>query len=509
MKDRLLILIAVVLWGISLVFRIPYIQDVPPVNNVAHIFMLQTLDIWEEEGPLQSHFAMKHTFSNPGDKAITYYKRYEDADGNNYYVSHPSLVQIIAWMCSLGGVFHLNNSLLMIMAMLLHLAGVLFLQRIIRILFSKNKHRASAELLVVIVYLFHPLILYMNTFHFFAESLGQCMLIMMCYVFLNIINKYEKLNIKHYITLVFVSFLFSSAEWMGIFFSASVMIAGFLFRKKGSVYFRAAIAIATGSFLAVVVYLFQHISLQDADTFVRALGIRYLERSGFFGQQYTDMGYSYSNPESYLLLFRQIAELFTGIGLVFLLPFITIFTKKTFNSKSISYRILITALFLCCTMYLVVLFSATVTHYIYIAKWVVPLILIFAYAYIGIVQKINSFLVKLAGTGLLILLLVWSVFIFRQKASLLVNPDPELLILAQKIAAESHDDESVFYIPRENDPQTTIIWLSYMSHRNMAVVGSEQEICSYRANVPEEYVFYYFEDNSFLVRRGRCAKKGE
>jgi hypothetical protein len=72
-----------------------YLDKLPPVNNVAHIFMLQTMKIWQQESALKSNFTMKQTFPDKGNKFVTYYKRYMDSEGNNYYVSHPSLSQFI------------------------------------------------------------------------------------------------------------------------------------------------------------------------------------------------------------------------------------------------------------------------------------------------------------------------------------------------------------------------------------------------------------------------------
>jgi len=504
MKTRLLVLFTIVLWGTTLIFRVPYLQKDPPVNNVAHIFLLQTLDIWEKEGPCLSNFAMKHTYAAEGDKFITYYKRYVDDVGNNYYVSHPSLTQFVAWLSSAGGLFHLNNRALMIMAMLLHLLGALLLQQIIRPLFHGSKFSVSAELIAVILYLFHPVILYLNTFHFFAESVGQLMFMMMIYVFLRLTGKNKQLNIKHLLILGVVSFLFSSAEWLGVFFTVSLLIVSFFIRKKNPVYFKAAIAIAGGSFLAVVVYLIQHLSLQDAETFMRALFIRYLERSGFFGQKYTDMGYSYSNPESYLLLFKQIIELFKGIGFIFILPLIALFMKKSSDSKSTTYRILIAALLLCCTLYLIVLFSATVTHYIYIAKWVIPLILLSVASFVFIARQFKGFFIKMSGIFILAALIVWSVVVFKQKASSFIVADNFLLKYVATIKTSAEQDEHIYCSPLTEYPATAIIWLSYMSGRNLDIVDDYNDICKNKL-AAGKYIYITAASNKIVSLRGNCG----
>ncbi len=280
-KIRNLIVFAIVIvsWAITLIFRMPHIDKIPPVNNVAHIFMLETFNIWKQEGPLKSNFAMKHTFLNKGDKFVTYYKRYQDAEGSNYYVSHPSLSQCIAWLLSGFGKFQLTNASLMWLAIFLQLVTAIIL-----IFFAELLVRDSPLLLLIqvfagLMYLFHPVILYMNTFHYFAETVGQTMFVITGYLFLKYM-KDEFKNQKWSIFLLFiVSFLFVSAEWLGVIFIAAMILLYIIKKQDGADYVMPVIALAGGGFLAVGLFFFQHIMLQDAATFFSAMKIRFIERT--------------------------------------------------------------------------------------------------------------------------------------------------------------------------------------------------------------------------------------
>ncbi len=511
MKKSYLIVLSITIWAISLVFRIPFLQDVPPVNNVAHIFLLQTLDIWEHEGPTKSNFAMKHTFDNPGDKGITYYKRYEDAAGNNYYVSHPSFAQSFVWVISGAGLVHVDNSFLMWMAMILHLVGIIFLVLIIRMITGHEKP-FIIEISAIVVYAFHPVILYMNTFHFFAETLGQLVFLITLWFFVRISCELKPSGMLQLVFAFLLGVLFLSAEWLGMFFMFALFTMIVFKRKQLQPFIKPVLAFSLGVISAFLLYIIQHICLKDAETFVRALGLRFLERSGFFGNQYTDMGYSYANPESYILILRQLWELMKGAGFLFFIPIVLLFTrgKRTTVAKGDqAFRWILPVLLISCGYYFIVLFSATITHYIYTAKWVVPLTIWLAISLTFIKERLKSRAVQISGLIMIAILTGWSVFVFHQKASLLQSPDNGMIHLAETIALQTEKDESVFYRAPENKPLTGIIWLSYMSQRNIAPAENESDICNYRANLPENYIYYYFENDSLYWKRGFCPKKGE
>jgi hypothetical protein len=505
------ILIPMFLWGITLIFRGSYLVSVPPVNNVAHIFMLQTLDIWQKEGALISHFAMKHTYPNRGDKHITYYKRYTDQAGNNYYVSHPSLAQTLAWIFSGFGAIKPTHAFLMWLAMMMHLTGAFFIQALIRLMMRRVKFAALSGFFGAMLFLFHPVLLYMTGFHYFAESVGHLMFVVTAFFTYKYSITGEELTPGRFFILLLTGFLFVSAEWFGLFFIGSLLLI-MLFRFRSlPLLMRSVIALSTGAILALMVFLIQHVSLHDAYALFKAMGIRFLERSGFFGNEYTDMGYSYVNKASYVLLGRQIAELMKGTGILFLpaLVLLVFSAKKFIHNISSSSKILIFSMFLACFGYLVLMFSATITHYIYMGKWVVPLILIS----IQILSQINPMQGKkimLIAAGVIITFsMLWSVNVFQHKAAHFTESDPALVSMASVMKGESKADESVFCDLSEEYPMTAIIWLSWSSGRNIALASDENKVCDYMANPPEKYIYFRLSGRNVVFSRGTCRKKGE
>jgi hypothetical protein len=510
-SKRLFYLIPLLFWGLTLFFRIPHVNNDVPINNVAHTFMLQTLQIWNDEGPFESCFAMKHTYQNSGDKFITYYKRYCDADGNNYYVSHPSLAQALAWVLSGGGFISPSNSYLMWLAMFMHLVGAYFLMFLILQIFKTHTRKWHAAIFGVFMYLFHPVLLYMNTFHFFAESVGQMLFVAASYlVFRNAIEQNNRTPVS-WMLLFISSFLFVSAEWMGVFFCFALMVMVFVYGKSIKQKFFPMFIVCAGGVVAVLVFVFQHVSLYEPMAFFKAMGIRFLERSGFFGDHYTDMGYSYANPNSYLLLLKQVGELLKGVGVLFLLPILAWFInrKQKAEKRNPHFRFLIGGLFLACFLFLIVFFSATITHYIYTARFVLPLILLSVMALISLPDVFLKKVDRSVVWFFVGLIMGWSLWVFNQKSALLVYPDEQLHQLAAKIGESADEKESIFYINPQQYPTTTVIWLSYASGRNIAAVNDAEGVCKYMAMLPDKYMLVYFEDNAFNFQHGKCTKKGE
>jgi|GEM_PF-1812325 len=503
------ILFTILIWGFSLIFRVAYLDSTPPVNNVAHLFLLKTMDIWNKEGPAESCFTMKHTYGNSGDKFITYYKRFTDDSGNNYYVSHPPLTQFLTWIFTGFGSFRANNTFLMWLAMLFHLTGAIFLIKIIKLIYNSNSFSKAAQIIAGTLYVFHPVVLYMFTFHFFAESVGQLMFIIMMYALASITMKATSIS-KYGIILLFItSFLFSLSEWLGVVFAVSFLLSVFLSKKATAFQLRStAIAMIAGSAAAVFVFFLLHISLQDTETFIRALGIRFLERSGFFGKEYTDMGYAYSNPHSYSLLLKQIFELMRGVGFILFALVIVYFRKRKSILKAYDpmVKTIIISAFLACLLYLIILFSASVTHYIYSAKWVIPIILIVAITVPELHLHTESTFKKITSYIFVIICVFWSIYIFRQKAEHLIRADQHLKNYASMIRNNSETDESVFVAPFESrNPETTVIWLSYSSGRNIAVAENQQEICDFLKMKGGKFVYYRFEQHKLQAQHGECV----
>lgn len=508
LKKHSIFLIVTVCWAVSLIFRMQYVEKTPPVNNVAHIFMLQTIQVWQHEGPMKSHCAQKHTFHNNGDKFITYYKRYMDNKGNNYYVSHPSLSQCFVWLFTGFGKFPVNNATLMWLAMFLQLITTCVLVCFVHLL-TQNHSRFFIQIIAALIYLFHPVLLYMNTFHFFAETLGQTMFIVTGFLIL----KYIKMDFKNSrwgLVLLFVaSFLFVSSEWLGIIFILSMGLMYLMQFRRSQILLKPLIALSAGGLLAIMTFIIQHSTLQDFITLARALWIRFLERSGFFGNEYTDLGYSYSNPETYLLFAGKILNLFEGTGFLLIILLIFMFVNRNklnfhFDNNN---RLIINVMLFSCIFYTLIFFSATAIHYVYIAKWIVPLILISVISLQILFVLLRRSFVKVFSLLLIISLVIWSVIIFERKSVLMVKPDKTLMQYAKYISRESEKELPVFCKPLHGYSDYTVIWLSFASGRNLKYYESQDDVCRKQLPAPEKYLYFSYDGKMFSKIQGNCTQQ--
>lgn len=113
----------------------------------------------------------------------------------------------------------------------------------------------------------------------------------------------------------------------------------------------------------------------------------------------------------------------------------------------------------------------------------------------------------MTGAFILIFLLIWSVWIFRKKADLLELPDPFIIELAEHISSQTKKHEQVFCSTLADYPTTAIIWLNYASGRNIAIVGKEEDICTYLPGKTEQYAYYFVKNKSFSTHKGKCGEQ--
>lgn len=478
-KRHFIVPAILLLWGLSIIPRTHYFSEQPAVNNVAHLFTLTTLHIWQQEGPIASNLTLKQTYLNKGDRFNTYYVRYMDKRGNNYYVSHPPGATVFAYLLSFGGLIPTNNLFLIFLALLIHLGGAILIALIVMQTTGYANNAFAASLIAAAIYLFHPILMYMHTFHFFSETVGQFFALLGLYLLIkfSITNRVRFINLN-FVFLILAGFCMAWTEWFGVFLIGSAFFLLFLLRNKTKEYRAGVGAMAIGASAGILVFVFQHISLNDTETFVRAMAIRFLERSGFFGNEYTDMGYSYINPESWKLLLLQIWETLNGVGIVLLFFLGTmLFIRKKTIVFSDTQQFILKLSILSCLFYLIALFSASVTHYIYFAKWIIPLSLFSGF----FVNQIH-FKIKLKRASFLFLvafalgiILLWSVNVFKTKADLQKQADEKLVAFLETVSANCIPENSLFLEPIDDYPSTTIIFISWFLQRNISYRNTLEE----------------------------------
>jgi hypothetical protein len=489
-RKRIIYLITIILWSITLIYRVPFIEQEAPVYNSGHLFMLTTLEIWQHEHPASSNYAMKQTFLNEGDKHITYYKRYMDTNGNNYYVSHPNLALNVANLLIKLRIIPLSNAGLQWLTIFLHLFSLIVLTNLMLLLIHNSANALWLLFSVVGIYAFHHAIVHLHTLHYFAESLGQFIFILMlrqAYVYF-----FKKIYATYIdkILLGLCSFLFVSTEWLGICFIITVILYFSIHRKWSKKNIYGIVSLIAGASFAMLLFFFQHIYLNNIHSFVKALQIRFIERSGFFGVQYTDMGYSYSRLASFGLLLDKVWVLLSGVGLVcFVSIIIYFFVLKKAKIKEHKHLQAITILSaLSCLLYLFLLFSATVTHYMYIAKWVLPASLFTGYVVWSLLSNFQKHIKQIRFVIFIFIVsgIIWSVNIFVKKAHQNMVYVPELTEFAEELKKHIASDEAICMIEPKTFPYSSVIYISYRLKRNMAYVSTVEEAYQLFAEAEKE-----------------------
>lgn len=496
-----MLLIVSILWCTSLVFRSYHISNYPPVNIEAHLFLLKTYHIWQNETPIPSLFAMKHTYQNPGDKFVTYYARLMDKNGNNYYVSHPPFTQMFLWILGGFGIFPLFSIHLQIFLVIIHLLTTLVLALLVYELTDKKS--LITPLLASGIFIFHPLSLYTFTHHFFAETLGLSFTIFGLFL----IHKFHKQQIpssKFFLILMILFFLgFCLTDWMGYMFLAGLYLTSF--QRRPFLQRNVLFAATAGALLAGCIFCIQHIVISDLHSFVKALGIRFVERSGFFGQRLTDMRYSYDNILSYSLLFKQIAELFKGTGILFIPALVGLLRKKYVLTAD--QKLLISVSLWSSLMFSLLLFSATIMHYVYMSKWL-PFLLIISslwlqYAFQRYTPIINKTSVALTSIIVILIFIAWSIIVYKEKTHHHRAPNKVMLQVVDDIQQFVSPEQAILVSYDNHYHPATVIWLSYQSQRNIAFANDSNIICEKNKYI-KGYVLYHMHRDGFTRKIISC-----
>lgn len=514
LKKNKFYFILVLVWIFSVALRIQYIQKEPDFTNTANIFMLTALEIWNESSPAENNFAMNTTYSNSGDKHISYYVRLMTEEGDNYYVSHTPFALIFAYFVTVFGVFEMSNAGLQVILLLLQLISAIYLFKLLRNILQDREYKSEISLLISSIYLLHPIILFQYTFHYFAESFGQVFFI----IFLYYLSKYETNHLRFATkaaSMFLIGFAFVYSEWLGVFVLAVAFVIFFIFFNTTTKIKILIISAIVGGLIAISLFVYQHVALNNIETFIRALGIRFLERSGFFGNELTDMGYSYSNIESYKLLLNQVFNLFKGIG--FLIPILVLLNFRNIKSKFLKSRILFVSAG-SCFLYFVFLFSATITHYIYMSKFLIPL-LIFTALIVdeGIIRKLFNTKIKyVLAISVFLGFFIHSFLVFNNYVEKNVKQKTEFFREMKSYVSQNSDSsQSILVQIPEEMSYTDIIYLSYAIKRNVAVLKDKNDVIDFFKNIPiENAIFFYYCDieNGFnhhvFRRKDVLAEKG-
>lgn len=462
--------------SILVLLRKPYVsKDVNP-GNTAHAFMLTTLNVWQKEGVLIHHAAAIQTWTSKADQYMHYYKRLEDKEGHNYYISHPPFAfQFAALVFACFNEAPNQIGLQRLLLFLLLSSAFLIAWIVKRELVHDDATASMLGVAAAIVYLFVPVNIYAFTFHYFSETLGQFFFVTS--IASLVYFKHSDRPILSQLMLAISVFLLSYTDWMGIPFVICLLII-YKGHRKEAFYRRMIWIVGSSAALAYLLVFIQYISISGFESLYRALGIRFLERSGYFGPHYTDMQLDISNIESWKLLAVQIHELLIGpgylivaavaVGLVFHWKKKVICCSNWPKTAAVAFFVPLS--------YLLVLFSATVTHYVYIAKFSPFVAIMAGYAFhrlYGLMRKKTYFLFLLFAA-----VSISAAFGFLGFQSHLYKPkthDKLIKDLSIYICNKVSQQEAIFVKPINSVPESAIIYLSFAAQRSICYAKDFEE----------------------------------
>lgn len=429
--------------------------------NTAHIFMLTSLELYQDHSPANYHFAAIQTWQEKESDKKHYYSRLCDENSNNYYVSHPPMAFLANHFIFKALNLNPSEKILKNIAFILLLGGAIMLFFIAKLTISiaNSNYAILAGLLALSFYIFNPVNLYAHIFHNFSEIWGQFFLISSL---LSLLLYFNSNNTRASIILFSIStFALAYSDWMGISFILALILVLFKERKKKYIK-HLILAASISAIVATTLCFIQYVQIAGFNPLFKAVGIRFVERSGFFGNQYTDMGYHILNPETWLLFLYQIHNVLIGPGYIILLLIIIkfiFFKKLKFKSGKTSMIALLSA-----AIFALIVFSATATHYIYMARFTPFLALIGANLAIHLIEITKN---KALLTNILIILLPLSLFLsmktLKEKA---IYPDlkqTELNLLAKEIKSKGIHKLELSDGLEERD----IIYLTYITKQNL------------------------------------------
>lgn len=340
-----------------------------------YILTLQTVDIWQRDGFVKNLFTPMWTYENPGDKNFAYYPRLQDKEGNNYYVSFPPFAFWVAYWILWPFDIEYGKIVLQLANLLLHFTAAFLLYLIIGKLSLQRKRAWSIPALTAfMVYLFMPATTYLHTSIFFPEMLAQVMWLWALYLSFHFWQSDNKSSAKSSYLFFFVFIIFIYTEWLALFYSvtlAGIILFGSNIQKKKKI-LTTLILISVGT---PILLLLQYGMAGGFENLINAMGIRFLERSGFFGEAYSSMGVHIFSVSSLLIYLKNLHKALVGPGyLIIALSILSLLLFYKDTKKIITtHKKPLFLVFIPVLLHNIVFFNANALHYLLMARWTVPL----------------------------------------------------------------------------------------------------------------------------------------
>ncbi len=278
---KALLFLAVI--GVYLFVRFSDIDKPLDYNGWTTAQVLVTQQIWYENGIQKYYFSPVFTFNNQNDKNIKNIGGLKDNQGNYYYVSYPPLSFLLPFsIFKLLGIYPALLPL-NIFSTFLHITSAISIYLLIS-LFKNDEKRAGLDkraFIGYILYLFSPGNFWFYTNIYFADILVNTIFISGVYLILRIILKKKFHSKLHLLLFGILIFVMVYTEWLGLFFSISVLLYSGICAKKDKRYLTLFFITAISTFIAILLTLFQYASISGFPGLIIELQNKFLTRGGF------------------------------------------------------------------------------------------------------------------------------------------------------------------------------------------------------------------------------------
>ncbi|MFH0866817.1 MAG: hypothetical protein V1904_11525 [Bacteroidota bacterium] len=435
------------------------------------LFIPTTLKIWHEKSPADYNFCPVLTYPNSGDKFITYYKRLEDKEGNNYYVSSPPFPYILAYITVAVLQLPVNVSSIRLIGFALLILSSLIIYFIMNLLSGKKiLEYTMPAVIAMIVFLFTPVNICGSTYAFLPEIF----IWLVCIFFFLYIIHTRSCNYYMIILYGFSVFLLNYTEWIGLFFSFSVIVyCAFKFRDK--FFLRISVITLLVTISSLLLTFIQFSTINNTAELFHSMKIRFLERSGLFGEYYSALGINIFSISSWSQFLININSSLSGFG--YLMTFLVIAyilqkrnfrILKNFNS-AFFYTTILPVL-----IHFLIFFNSNAIHRIQSAKLIIPVSLITGYMVSYFFYHSSSKIIKILLISAFTFAVLFSHHIllknFIQKYDMSVPAVQGIYIQNNALPAEA-----VFIGKNTASEFSADYYLTFLSNRNLRYADGKDD----------------------------------
>lgn len=493
---------------ISVLVRLPQLnRPLSKHHEFCTAVSLRIIKIWYDGGIANFGFNPAMNFGKPTDKFINNQANTSgkmlDKQGNYYYVSHPPFAYYFPFfLFKLIGI-EPDVLPLQLFNMSLHFLSALFVYFTVCLL-SFNRARSYphlASLVAFTAYVFSPPTLWFQGNVYMSDMAVHTLFIIGVYTTLKMIIRQKFYSVKYIFFYSITLFLMIYTSWLGVFFAFGVLVYSLLHVKeiKG---FRIIISLTVlVTLFALRIITYQYSQINGAEAYLTEIVTRYLVRGSLNDTSHGLLHFMLSYFSLFKSLLFNYAVHYLPVYLL-LLGFVWMGLSKAklkilFSENG--YRFI----------WLSVL-PVVLLHFIFLNYSVQDFTVLYASLFFSVLLGILYDKVKKTGVftiqqlnGMVVAFVLISLIQFYVinkpgANSIFGKPYAEAKEAGEFIAHNSADDEVIFVVGKEPEPQE--IWYA---QRNMiwAVNYRQFEKLFFEKGEPKAVVFSYTDNNISILKR--------